>query len=166
MQCQFCTNPATVHLTDIINKQKREVHLCEACAQQHNLLPATKSDLNVPALLQFLLGQSLKGIPSVQLSPQVCPHCGTTAGSFRAQGRLGCPHDYELFQAILKPVLERVHRSVIHVGKVPKGIAEHRLQAEITDLRRQLQQAVADEHYEAAVILRDQIRAKEARNAT
>ena len=34
MKCQTCSNPATVHLTDIVEGQKKEVHLCEACAEQ------------------------------------------------------------------------------------------------------------------------------------
>ena len=27
-----------------------------------------------------------------------CPHCGIKFMEFRAQGRLGCPHDYEVFR--------------------------------------------------------------------
>ena len=39
MKCQFCDNPATVHLTDIVNKKKREMHLCEACAASGTCCP-------------------------------------------------------------------------------------------------------------------------------
>ncbi len=38
MKCQFCPNPATVHLTDIINQKKREMHLCDACAREPDLV--------------------------------------------------------------------------------------------------------------------------------
>ena len=40
MKCMFCDSPATVHLTDIVNKKKREAHLCEECARERNLFPS------------------------------------------------------------------------------------------------------------------------------
>ena len=33
---------------------------------------------------------------------------------FRADGRLGCPHDYEVFRVGLEPLLQRIHRSGRH----------------------------------------------------
>ena len=39
MKCQICDNPATVHLTDFVNKKKRELHLCTKCARERNLIP-------------------------------------------------------------------------------------------------------------------------------
>src|SRR5690606_22490544 len=32
MQCDSCGKPATVHLTDVSNNSKQELHLCEDCA--------------------------------------------------------------------------------------------------------------------------------------
>ncbi len=35
MLCNICgKNPATVHLTEIIDEQMNELHLCEECARQ------------------------------------------------------------------------------------------------------------------------------------
>jgi protein arginine kinase activator len=39
MKCMFCDRQATVHLTDIVNKKKRQAHLCEECARERGLLP-------------------------------------------------------------------------------------------------------------------------------
>ena len=42
MKCQFCDSPAKVHLTKLVKgpkTKKLELHLCERCARQHNLLP-------------------------------------------------------------------------------------------------------------------------------
>lgn len=158
MKCQFCENPATVHLTDIINKKKREVHLCEECAREHHLIPDSQQELNVPALLQFLMGQALGAKSQGDPNSVACPHCGIKYAQFRAQGRLGCPEDYEIFRAALEPLLERIHRNVRHAGKAPTRFRALRQRAEAADLRRQLDEAVRDERYEEAARLRDRIR--------
>jgi protein arginine kinase activator len=160
MKCQSCSQPATVHLTDIVNGQKKEVHLCQACAEQQQILK--QQELNLPAILQSILGQHL-GQLTDELARLTCPVCGIKYMEFRAEGRLGCPHDYNLFQAGLEPLLQRIHRSTRHVGKAPR----HRplpaaAQAEILDLRSQLRTAVEAEAYEDAARLRDILRQKEA----
>ena len=38
MKCQSCSSLATVHLTDIVNGHKKEVHLCQTCAEQQQFL--------------------------------------------------------------------------------------------------------------------------------
>ena len=163
MKCQFCSNPATVHLTDIIQNKKRQTHLCDACAQKHQLIPAeSKQELNVPALLQFLIHQTLAAVGKLEGGESTCPHCGMAYAQFRAQGRLGCPHDYEVFRAALEPLLERIHRRTKHSGKVPRAVLLARSRAEVVEWKQQLRQAIAGERYEEAARLRDLIRAKEA----
>jgi protein arginine kinase activator len=83
---------------------------------------------------------------------------------FRADGRLGCPNDYEAFRAGLQPLLERIHHGAVrHVGKSPRRRAgSDHVFAECIDLRRRLQRAVEAEAYEEAARLRDELRQKEA----
>jgi protein arginine kinase activator len=160
MKCQSCANPATVHLTDILNGKKREVHLCQGCAEKQQLFK--KQELNLPAILQALIGQHV-GPLTDELARLACPVCGTKYMEFRAEGRLGCPNDYEVFRVGLGPLLQRIHRSGRHVGKAPRhGRRSAAEQAELLDLRRRLGQAVADEAFEDAARLRDLIRQKEA----
>jgi protein arginine kinase activator len=159
VKCQFCSNPATVHLTDIVNQQKKELHLCQSCAESQQLVK--QQELNLPAILQSLIGQHLG--PTDALARLTCPACGIKYMEFRAQGRLGCPHDYAVFRAGLTPLLERIHRCTRHVGKVPrrKGPAPQR-QAEVAEIRRRLREAVDAEAYEEAARFRDLLRKKEA----
>src|SRR5262249_13635708 len=124
MKCQTCSSPATVHLTDIINGHKRELHLCQQCAEKQQLIQ--KSDINLPAILQTLIGQHV-GNPTDALARLTCPACGIKYMEFRAGGRLGCPHDYEVFKVGLEPLLEHFHRSLKHKGKVP---SRHPMDAE------------------------------------
>jgi protein arginine kinase activator len=160
MKCQSCANPATVHMTDIVNGQKKELHLCQRCAEQQQLIQ--QQELNLPAILQTLIGQHI-GQLTDELARLTCPACGIKYMEFRAEGRLGCPHDYEVFRVGLEPLLQRIHRSGKHVGKSPRqGAGDARQLAEIMDLRRRLQGAVEAELYEEAAQLRDQLRQKEA----
>jgi protein arginine kinase activator len=159
VKCQLCGSPATIHLTDIVNNQKKETHLCQRCAEAQHLV--SKQGLNLPEVLQSLIGQHL-GPQSDELARLSCPACGIRYMEFRAQGRLGCPHDYAVFRTGLEPLLKRIHRSTRHVGKVPRRGPPGGGQAELVELRRQLQQAVAAEAYEEAARLRDLLRKKEA----
>jgi protein arginine kinase activator len=160
VKCQFCSNTATVHLTDIVHNQKKELHLCQACAEAQNLV--AKQELNLSAIVQSLFGAHL-GSPSDELSRLACPVCGIKYMEFRAQGRLGCPHDYTVFRAGLTPLLEKIHRATRHLGKAPRrGADATALQAEVMRLRRQLREAVDAERYEEAARIRDLIRQKEA----
>ena len=164
MKCQFCDNPATVHLTELVkkNKSKREVHLCERCARQRKLLPeAPAPQIDLKALLGLLVGQ-FHAAHAADSAALTCPACGLQYGQFRATGRLGCPADYAAFHATLEPLLERIHRAVAHAGKVPRGLRRQRHEAEIRDLGEKLQAAARSEAYEEAARLRDLIRQKEA----
>jgi protein arginine kinase activator len=160
MKCQSCSSPATVHLTDIINGQKKELHLCQACAEQQQFIK--QQELNLPAILQTLIGQHV-GQLTDELARLTCPACGIKYMEFRAAGRLGCPHDYEVFRVGLQPLLQRIHRASRHAGKSPRC---HRLsaasQTELVELRSRLRAAVDGEAYEEAARLRDLIRQKEA----
>jgi protein arginine kinase activator len=158
MKCQYCSNPATVHLTKLVKKQKLELHLCETCAEKHQSPPA---ELSLSSILESVIGQHVSPVAE-ELSRLICPTCGIKYMEFRADGRLGCPADYEVFRAGLVPILQRIHRATRHAGKVPRGAArDANATAELLDLRQQLRRAVRDEDYERAAALRDLIRQKE-----
>jgi protein arginine kinase activator len=159
VKCQSCNKPATVHLTDIVNGKKREVHLCQGCAEKQQILK--QQELNLSAILQTVIGQHI-GQPTDELSRLACPSCGVKYMEFKAEGRLGCPHDYAVFRDPLLPLLEKIHRATRHKGKVPPNAARHAArQAELMELRQKLRRAVDAEAYEDAARLRDQIKTKE-----
>jgi protein arginine kinase activator len=162
MKCQFCSQPATVHLTNVEpSGARKEVHLCEACAEKKKVIH--KQELNLSSILQTLIGTHV-GARTDELSRLACPVCGIRYMEFRAEGRLGCPHDYEVFRMGLQPLLERIHRGGAnhHIGKRPRRQPRspdwHR---ELLELRRQLREAVEQEAFERAATLRDLIRDKE-----
>ena len=149
-------------MTDIVNKQKRELHLCEDCARQQHLLSEPKLELNLPASLHLLVGHAVTPVTPEQ-ARLTCPGCGLKYTEFRAKGRLGCPADYEAFKDSLEPILEKIHNSTRHVGKAPRRRAEHAGRgAERARLQERLRAALAVEDYEEAARLRDLIREREA----
>src|SRR5437667_11411720 len=154
MKCQSCGSPATVHLTDIVNGHKKELHLCQSCAEQQQLIK--QQELNLPAILQTLIGQHI-GQLNDELARLTCPACGIKYMEFRAEGRLGCPYDYTVFREGLEPLLQRIHRAGRHVGKAPRRRLNAACQAELVELRGQLRAAVEAEGYEEAARLRDLI---------
>jgi protein arginine kinase activator len=157
VKCQICDNPASVHLTDIVNKKKRELHLCERCARERNLIPDSPGpQLDLKALLNLLVNPFPGGAGAdVSLAPALaCEACGITLAEFKAEGRLGCPHDYEALRPGLEPLLERIHRSLTHAGKAPRAVR-------LREWKKQMQAAAAAEDYEEAARLRDLIRRTE-----
>jgi protein arginine kinase activator len=163
MKCDVCSERvATVHLTEIVNKQKRELHLCEDCAREKGVsvkpmlmgVEVTSQSISHPPMVSktkiVLHADKLAGVS--------CPVCGTTFAEFRSSGRLGCPNDYMAFKRGLVPILDKIHGHVEHTGKVPAHMSE-RLQRhrEVTKLRKELNEAIQQEEYERAAELRDRI---------
>ena len=160
MKCEFCSEPATVHITDMSQGKYNVLHLCGNCAEKeeggHHKLQSNVEQI-VKGIIAACAGESVG-----ELGKLSCPYCGTQYVEFRAKGRLGCPADYEAFHKGLLPMLQRIHGSTEHKGKCPRRIPGP--QAELIGLRRELRAAVEHENFEEAARLRDLIRAKEVRH--
>lgn len=164
MQCQICNkNDATIHLTEIVDGARSEMHICEQCAVEQDI--SIKSPISINELLSNLLAvqpsdDELAGPSERDL---VCPNCGFTLAQFRKEGVLGCPHDYEVFEKMLLPLIEKAHDGkTAHCGKVPsKTPGDTKKQMELLNLRQQLDAAVQSEDYELAAELRDKIKQAE-----
>jgi protein arginine kinase activator len=160
MVCQSCKDrKATVHLTEIIgNKEKRELHLCEQCAQQHGT-----TGMEIMGLISSAFGPAAK-TSGTEPGDGTCPACGLAYSEFRSRGRLGCPQCYEVFRPQLESLLEKIHGHDKHVGKIPGGpsAADRSREKHLVSLRRQLHSAVKGEDYELAAKLRDELKRAEA----
>jgi protein arginine kinase activator len=157
MLCDICgKNPATVHLTEIIDEQMNELHLCEDCARKKSAQMEQ----------QFGLSDLLAGLadfekPAEDKETMVskCLSCGLTYKDFKKIGRLGCGDCYIAFRKFLVPLLKRIHGSNSHSGKCPVKITKTtKKKTDLQELRFRLQKAIDMEQYEEAAKLRDQIR--------
>ena len=161
MMCDNCgKKPATVHWTEMVNNVVKKMHLCEDCAAEKGL------DVNNPAAFtDVLLGLGAqKEAPAVERDV-ACPVCHMRISDFKKTSRLGCQACYDVFVDELTPLLEAMHKGNQHVGKTPvhhKPAASAQPgpapSASPAALRRRLEAAIADERYEDAARLRDQIR--------
>ena len=153
MKCDLCDKEAVVHLTQVVNGEMKEVHLCEEHAKEQGI------DINSPISITDILmglGEEKKGLAN-QLSP-ACPRCGMARDEFRKSGRLGCPECYKTFMAELAVAIKAMHHSTQHVGKIParEGV-QTRTKSQVARLQKELEAAIAREDYEKAAQVRDQI---------
>ncbi len=171
MLCDICQkNNATVHLTEIVDNQITELHLCEDCARQKGT--QMEQHFGLTDLLAGLtdLGQQFE----VQgKSKMKCPNCGLSYEDFRRVGRLGCSECYTAFKESLAVLLKRIHGSIQHLGRKPSSIAQAKFprpqvaaapkqkQSELELLRTKLERAIKLEEFEQAAKIRDKIKAVE-----
>lgn len=165
-KCRRCTKPATRHITEIREGNAECLHLCESCAQEYlnSVEVGGSSEEFEQGEPKQPVGESSES--SVDDSKS-CPSCGISFKQFRSQGRLGCPHDYEVFHDELIPLLESVHSETQHVGKCPPRTSpESRQHYELFRLRNDLRQAIDNESYEEAAKIRDQIKTLESQSGS
>lgn len=155
MMCERCgKNHATVYVKKVINGQETQEKLCESCAG--NVWSFGSLDLNK----LFSAGVGGQRVA-------VCENCGQSLAEFNSSGRLGCSRCYQSFAEQLAPVINRLHGTKRHIGKVrlmgggsswrddPK-LAEKNY--ERMALQKQLAELVGLEKFEEAAGVRDNIR--------
>ena len=158
MLCDVCKkNQATVHLTEIIDEQMTELHLCEECAKAKSM--EMEQQFGLADLLAGLSDISKQASEDKEIIKVKCPNCGLTYEDFRKIGRLGCSECYNAFKKYLIPLLKRIHGSNKHGGKFPAGsVKPLKEKSESDDLRVKLQKAIEKEEFEEAAKLRDQLK--------
>ncbi|MBI3324995.1 MAG: UvrB/UvrC motif-containing protein [Candidatus Omnitrophica bacterium] len=161
MVCDSCKQQqATVHLTEIVNDQMTELHLCETCANQKGA--QVESHFGLADLLAGLADFGKTQEPEEETTTKACPSCGMTYEDFRKVGRLGCADCYGTFKRSLASLLKRIHGSPHHLGKAPVRLVKPpKAKSELADMKRRLERAIEMEEFEEAARLRDQIREME-----
>ncbi len=159
MLCQNCKrNDATVHFKRIINGESAEINLCPSCAAALGVSDAFTGVGSFTELLGAFLSQDTASVSNRVLR---CETCGFSFEDIARTGRPGCPDCYRVFSRKLRPTLVKLHGRAVYKGKTPsEAVSEKKSRAaEINELKKQLEQAVAAENYEQAAVLRDKIRA-------
>lgn len=160
MLCSKCNQKeAVVAVTEVKNKQKVQIHLCADCAQNHTpCIEQPSFFYSVNTLLgQFL--EALTAKAQEQESQIKCNRCGLSLNELRKTGRFGCEHDYDVFAEQLQPIMVHIHGANQHCGKVPAYFPQIEQQRNtLADLQQRLKAVIAEEQYEAAAQIRDEIR--------
>jgi protein arginine kinase activator len=178
MMCEKCQkNPASVHMQQFLHGEKVELHLCQECAFKldnpemlvslENIFKGFLDQINSK---YFPVAGGVQGAGGVAVGKQPvvrqaksCSRCGMTFNKFKTGGRLGCDVCYDSFKKEVEVLLKNVQGSTHHEGKYPRRLGAGLLNKRHADeLRANLKKAVAEENYEEAARLRDEIRAIEA----
>ncbi len=165
MHCDVCgKKKATVHLTEIVDEQVSEMHLCEGCAREKSAQMEQQF-----GLADLLAGLSDFGKQKKDVESKVkirCSTCGLNYEDFRKFGRLGCSECYDAFKTHLSQLLKKIHGSNQNLGKSPVSIPkkEKKKIEDIQEMKNQLLKAIELEKFEKAAELRDKIREIEKRN--
>lgn len=168
MLCQECgKRPATLHFTKIVNGEKTEFHICEACARERGeMIPGSANTFSIHNLLSGLLDLDPNSAATKPAAALRCENCGLTYSQFSKLGRFGCSECYKHFEDRLDPLFKSVHGNTSHVGKVPKrtgGIIQYK--REIERLKKELVLRIDHEEFEEAAQIRDQIKELEKKMA-
>ena len=161
MICEKChVNPATVHVQQIINGEKKESYLCQSCAGE------TDQGISFTNIFQGLMDAFLKNaaasggnVAAAQEIQTKCPDCGFTYNDFKKAGKLGCGGCYAAFSKELDRILKNIQGSNTHEGKFPHKSGVLMMQKrELENLRLLLHKAIQEEEFETAASLRDRIK--------
>lgn len=168
MECQECKqNPATVHFAQVINGEKTEIHVCQRCAKEKGYVSQEEDAYSLHHLLSGLFNPKSNAMHHQSLQSKEkelqCEKCGMTYQQFARIGKFGCASCYHTFSEHLNPLFRKVHSgNTTHEGKVPKRVGSDIFQRKkLRDLKVRLQQAIAEEAFESAAEIRDEIRSLE-----
>ena len=163
MLCDICgENEAIVHVLQIVNGEKKLLHLCKKCAAGHavgkelclaeqniDMPPVSPDELN--AMLHDVIDKLvLPEIAKVQAQVQhiTCPHCGQEL-----------PPEFfdELFKTLNNVEIQASTRPITKKTQSAKD--------KVTYLERRLKSVISEERYEEAAAIRKEInRLKEKAN--
>ena len=180
MLCENCgENEANVRYTQIVNGVKKEMKLCDKCADE---LGIGDMDFNMPINLSSFLTEFFEDstdtfLPEIaKLKELKCDECGMTYNEFVDTGKFGCAKCYDIFSNKIDPILKNLHASNRHIGRkgkiikpvLDKGtikneeteskVREVNKVSRIDELKESLKQAIKEERYEDAAKLRDEIK--------
>ena len=163
MLCEQCKQaPATVHITQIVNDTKREMHLCEDCAGKVAGETGTAwPGISFSKLLGGLLApEAVAGLATAApASGGRCPNCGLSFADFRRWATWAAANATWCSRSSWSRCSAAFTAAPSTRAKSPPARrAPLRLQRELEGLRQELKEAIGKEDYERAAVLRDRIR--------
>lgn len=164
MKCDVCKQrEATAHVKTVRNGVLKEQNLCPHCA--HEMGFATiQSGFDISDFLGSLFGGDAQ-----RTEKKICEKCGTDFAQISRSGKIGCAQCYKTFRQELVPMIQRIHGTTQHKGKSPGRYALRITKKAETEMipsdqflleqkKQQLQKAIAEQKFEKAAELRDEIK--------
>ncbi|MDO4939696.1 MAG: UvrB/UvrC motif-containing protein [Lachnospiraceae bacterium] len=189
MLCEKCKiREANIQVVEVVGGVKSEHFLCAQCASEMDLsvtAPGMGKEMPLAKLLSSLLSQTMQSEKKDECANVVCPTCGMTYEQFIKESKFGCADCYKVFDLLIGDNIRQLQGSGEHHGKRPKYISgdipqkvkedieesmkenvpESEYLDRLIELRKELRQAVAEEDFEKAAKLRDEIKETEEKAA-
>ena len=181
-------NEANVKYTEVINGEKREMMLCEECSHKLGVdnisfnMPIDFSSF-FGGLLEDDMYSEHELMPLFQKVKELkCDNCNMTYDEFINQGKFGCEKCYDVFSEKIDNILKRIHGSNKYLGRMafkstlekndeenstpvgveycvsPKNKNIFKDENKLEKLQQDLKKAIADQRYEDAAKIRDEIK--------
>ncbi len=163
MKCEKCGKfDANTHITKVINGIKTEMHLCSNCAEENQDFFCFKSGFDQDFDNLFSGFWHTPQLGQVNFSQNAvterCETCGTDINEFLKTGKPGCTQCYTVFSKYFIRPLKQIHGSTKHTGKIPSRAGmEIKTANQLEKLQDELNHAVAQQNFEEAAKLRDEI---------
>lgn len=164
MRCSHCNNnEANTHIRRIVNGKKEEMYLCEECARALGVMEDfTFEPFSFDSFFGNLLGAGASALNSLA-GVDRCGYCGSSINDIISSGKVGCANCYDKFADKLMPSIERIHGRAKHIGKSISYTEEPETQEKksedkLTELKKELKDAVKEQRFEDAAVLRDRIK--------
>ncbi len=141
------------------------MHLCSECAAELGIMDEFSAEsFFADSFFGNFLGA---GIPAMKVLSGVdrCEYCGSSFNDIVKSGMVGCANCYKKFEDKLEPSILKIHGNTRHLGKnvsytVEEDEKEKAEESEngLESLKEQLRQAIKEQRFEDAAVLRDKIK--------
>lgn len=185
MLCENCgNNEANVKYTQIMNGVKKQMNLCEKCADELGLNNISfDMPINFSNFLEDIFDddQTLFMPNIVRNEKLICNKCKMSYEDFIKSGKFGCDECYNTFENKIDNLLKNIHGVNRHVGRKAKYSSSIKMQEntkkvnvakanqkkntksndkdeKIKELQNRLKQEIKEERYEDAAKTRDEIK--------
>ena len=118
--------------------------------------------------IKFIIRSQNRKLERIDYHMDVCDNCNLKFDDFINTGKFGCAKCYETFERKIDPILKNIHGSNRHIGRLGsiKNISNKNVEEEKKDkkeskldiLKQDLKDAIKEERYEDAAVIRDKIK--------
>lgn len=162
MLCEKCgKKSATAFFSQNINGKEETYGLCSRCASEYYHNGINSFALDFSNLLSLAFSQNKDSLTQTESSSTVirCPECSATFREIVNAGKVGCGRCYVTFRNQLMPSIQKIHGKTEHVGKISVNVGEKmKRESLLRQLREELSDAVKEQNFESAAMLRDKIK--------
>ena len=186
MKCDNCGKEnANVRYFQNINGEKTEMNLCEECSKKLGI--DTNINFDIPIDFSSFLGGFFEDFEKEDFpyllssnEEKRCSGCNSTFEDILNRGKFGCPTCYETFENQIDNLLNKIHGSNRHIGRLGKvntnniddksneneskevasksSNTDNLKEEKLEKLKAELKELVSQEKYEEAAKIRDEIK--------